>query len=116
MRLFNSWIKDSLLSKILATLLTRFLADYGKVSSLSIERNSKAVSLTLKLLGEAAPVTIDVSKYEFSEPDGQDYFIVREFGTSTCPPSTVVFYSENDVIKEKLNLCLASLSPSRWPS
>jgi len=80
--LFNTFIKDPLLSKILKIFLARFISDFGEVSNLSIDTNSKAISLTLQLVGESEPVTIDISSYEFVEQDGQDYFIVREFSTS----------------------------------
>jgi len=82
MRLFNRFIKDSLLSKILKIILPRFISDFGKVSNLSIDTNSKSIYLTLKLVGESEPVTINISRYEFIQRDGQDYLIIREFSTS----------------------------------
>jgi hypothetical protein len=82
MRLFNRFIKDPLLSKILKIILPRFISDFGKVSNLSIDTNSKSIYLTLKLVGESEPVTINISRYEFIQRDGQDYLIIREFSTS----------------------------------
>ena len=82
MGLFNTFIKDPLLSKTLKIFLARFISDFGEVSNLSIDTKSKAISLTLQLVGESEPVTINVSSYEFIIRDGQDYFIVREFSTS----------------------------------
>ena len=82
MRLFNRFIKDPLLSKILKIILPRFISDFGKVSNLSIDTNSKSIYLTLKLVGESKPVTINISRYEFIQRDGQDYLIIREFSTS----------------------------------
>jgi len=80
--LFNTWFKDPLLSKTLEKLLARSIADFGKVCSLSIDTNTKAISLTLELVGEPTPVVINVTKYEFTKIDGQDYICVREFNTS----------------------------------
>jgi hypothetical protein len=82
MGLFSTFIKDPLFSKILKIFLSRFISDFGKVSNLSIDTKSKAISLALQLVGESEPVTLNISSYEFIEQDGQDYFVVREFTTS----------------------------------
>lgn len=82
MKLINTYIKDPLLSKTLKAVLARLVADFGTVSNLSIDTNSKAVSLTLQLLGESAPFEVNVQSYELSERDGSTYLVVRRFSTS----------------------------------
>jgi hypothetical protein len=68
--------KDRLLAKGAMTHCNKHLERYGTLLDLQLNTLDRALSLTLQLKGEEAPVDIHVREYAFSTVDGKSVLFI----------------------------------------
>lgn len=80
---FFSNSKDRVIEKmVLPVLNTSVLQPYGRASNLRLDSTAKSVELDLDLNGEAAPLKIQIGKYEMIQEGDESFVIIREFTAS----------------------------------
>ena len=68
--------KDRLLAKGALAHCNKLLSPYGTLLDLQLNTLDRALSLTLRLKGEEAPVDIHVHEYAFATVDGKSVLVI----------------------------------------
>ena len=70
--------KDSTNSAVFKAAINPFIRKYGQILQLKIDSKDKAFIFEITLKGEAAPIRIEIRKYEFINRDGTNYVKLHE--------------------------------------
>jgi hypothetical protein len=75
-------VKDGAFEAAAKLYLNQKIASFGKVTQLSIDRDSKRIFVQAELNGEASPISVEVGRYDLVERDGASYVTVRQVSAS----------------------------------
>ena len=70
--------KDTTNSAVFKAAINPFIRKYGQILALKIDSKDKAFIFEIMLKGEAAPIRIEIRKYEFINKDGVNYVKFHE--------------------------------------
>lgn len=77
-----SAVKGSAFESAAKLYLNQKIASFGKVTQLSIDRDSKRAFIEAELLGEVSPISVEIGRYDLVERDGAAYVTVRQVTAS----------------------------------
>jgi hypothetical protein len=99
---FLSASKDRLVETMAPGLLNSgVLQPYGRVTSLSLNSDSRELDVTLELNGESAPLRVHIQEYELIEEAGKIFLIIHRLVTSRA---WLTALAENIALGRKLEL------------